>query len=98
METDTLGFQVTCLEKAASRRGVLSLVSSVYDPLGRVAPFILSGKIIVQKLCRLRLDEVAMVVVQFATSGFLLNIKVLPAAEFRSFDLCSASSCCRCQQ
>ena len=55
VETDTLGFQVTCLEKAASRRGVLSVVSSVYDPLGMVAPFILSGKIIVQELCRLRL-------------------------------------------
>ena len=53
VETDTLGFQVTCLEKAASRRGVLSVVSSVYDPLGMVAPFILSGKIIVQELCRL---------------------------------------------
>ena len=44
VETDTLGFQVTCLVKAASRRGVLSVVSSVYDPLGKIAPFILSGK------------------------------------------------------
>ena len=55
VETYTPGFQVTCLEKAASRRGVLSVVSSVYDPLGMVAPFILSGKIIVQELRRLRL-------------------------------------------
>ena len=53
--TDTLGFQVTCLEKLRSRGSVLSVVSYVYDPLGMAASFILSGKIIVQEFCRLRL-------------------------------------------
>ena len=38
------------------RREILSTVSSVYDPLGFVAPFILSAKLILQHLCRLKLD------------------------------------------
>ena len=108
VETDTLGFQVTCLEKAASRRGVLSVVSSVYDPLGMVAPFILSGKIIVHELCRLRLGWDDQIPYEILTRwqrwlSSLLHLdsfsipKVLPAAEFRSFVLCSASSFCQCQ-
>ena len=53
VETDCLGFHVTVPEKAATRRGILSVVSSLYDPLGIAAPFVLCGKIIVQESCRL---------------------------------------------
>ena len=38
------------------RRGILSIVSLVYDPLGFVAPCILSAKLILQDLCHQRLD------------------------------------------
>ena len=38
-----------------TRRGMFSIVSSIYDPLGFVAPFILKGKIILQLLCQ---DEI----------------------------------------
>ena len=38
-------------DKPLSRRGILSTVSSVIDPLGLVAPFILTGKRILQELC-----------------------------------------------
>ena len=55
VEADCLGFHVTVPEKAATRRGILSVVSSLYDPLGIAAPFVLRGKIIVQESCRLRL-------------------------------------------
>ncbi|KAL7882808.1 hypothetical protein SRHO_G00004660 [Serrasalmus rhombeus] len=46
-------------ENPLTRRGVLSTVASVYDPLGFVAPFILVGKQILQALCRdkIRWDE-----------------------------------------
>ena len=36
----------------ATRRGMLSTVSSIYDPLGFVAPFILPGRKTIQRLCQ----------------------------------------------
>ncbi|KAK0147980.1 hypothetical protein N1851_012347 [Merluccius polli] len=38
-----------------TRRGILTVVSSVYDPLGFLSPFILLAKTIVQSLCRMKL-------------------------------------------
>ena len=35
----------------SSRRGILSIVASLYDPLGFIAPFCLIGKIIFQETC-----------------------------------------------
>ena len=52
IESDTLQFRITMQDKAPTRRGILSTVSSVFDPLGLVAPFILGGKQILQELCR----------------------------------------------
>ena len=52
MESDTLQFRIELKDKPLSRRGILSTVSSVFDPLGLVAPFILVGKRILQELCR----------------------------------------------
>ena len=34
-----------------TRRGLLSIISSVYDPIGFVSPFVLNAKKILQKLC-----------------------------------------------
>ena len=55
VESDVFGFHVNVPEKPATRRGILSVVSSVYDPLGMAAPVTLNGKMIVQDLCRLKL-------------------------------------------
>ena len=52
IESDTLQFRIIVQDKPLSRRGILSTVSSVFDPLGLVAPFILVGKRILQELCR----------------------------------------------
>ncbi len=46
-----LGFRGGNL-KAETRRGILSFVASVYDPLGLVAPVVLPAKRILQELCR----------------------------------------------
>ena len=56
IESDTLQFRIELKDKPLSRRGILSTVSSVYDPLGLVAPFILLGKRILQELCREGVD------------------------------------------
>ncbi|XP_078348393.1 uncharacterized protein LOC144633390 [Oculina patagonica] len=52
VESDTFGFKVKINEKPCTRRGILSVVSSVYDPLGMAAPFVLSAKLLLLDLCR----------------------------------------------
>ena len=56
IESDTLGFRIELKDKPLSRRGILSTISSVYDPLGIVSPVILTGKQILQDLCRQKVD------------------------------------------
>ncbi|XP_037400478.1 uncharacterized protein LOC119265102 [Pygocentrus nattereri] len=50
--SDEFQFRVVIKDKPFTRRGVLSTVASVFDPLGFVAPFILVGKQILQQMCR----------------------------------------------
>ena len=38
--------------KQPTRRGILSTISSIYDPIGFVAPLSLQGKQVLQELCR----------------------------------------------
>ncbi len=59
---EELVFQISVKDKPPTRRGILSIVSSVYDPLGFAAPFILQAKLIMQDLCRKNLgwdDEIS---------------------------------------
>ena len=51
VEADTLGFKIAIKEKPLTRRGMLSTLSSIYDPLGLGAPFLHKGKEIIQALC-----------------------------------------------
>ena len=51
-EADKFGFRVTLKQKPMTRRGLLSIISSVYDPLSLVAPFLLQGTLLNQGLCR----------------------------------------------
>ena len=51
-ETDTFSFRTVNQNKPFTRRGILSVVSSVYDPLGLLCPFVLSAKLLVQELCK----------------------------------------------
>lgn len=52
-DSDTLGVQANPKDVSLTRRGVLSMLSSVYDPLGLVSPFVLKSKLIFQQECRL---------------------------------------------
>jgi len=38
--SDTFSFSITIKDRLATRRGLLSVISSVYDPLRFVAPFV----------------------------------------------------------
>ena len=52
-ETDTFGFKMAVQERPFTRQGILSMVSSVYDPIGFLAPFSLPIKLMMQHLCKL---------------------------------------------
>ena len=51
ISSDKFQFKVKVKQHPFTRRGVLSVVASVFDPLGFVAPVILKGKQILQKMC-----------------------------------------------
>lgn len=48
--SDTFTFRVTAAEKPYTRRGILSVINSLYDPLGLVAPVTIRGKMILRKI------------------------------------------------
>jgi hypothetical protein len=55
VKSDTLGIKVIIMEQASSRRGCLTAVISLYDPLGFVGPVMLTAKRILQMCCKLSL-------------------------------------------
>ena len=52
VENDEFGFKVVAMKKPTTRCGILPVASSVYDPLGFLAPFTLSAKLMLQELCK----------------------------------------------
>ncbi|XP_073732301.1 uncharacterized protein [Misgurnus anguillicaudatus] len=52
VEHDSFSFRVSLSEKPFTRRGILSIVASIYDPLGFLAPFVLLGKKVLQEMCQ----------------------------------------------
>ena len=52
IETDTFKFIISSKDRPCTRCAILSEVSSIFDPLGFVAPVLLEGKAILQELCR----------------------------------------------
>ncbi|KAI3369223.1 hypothetical protein L3Q82_007506 [Scortum barcoo] len=56
VQSDCFQFKIIIHDKPPTRRNILSVVSSVYDPLGILAPVILPAKRILQELCRLKLS------------------------------------------
>ena len=52
VQSDIFEFRIVFNDKPPTRRGILSIVSSIYDPLGFAAPPTLLAKKILQELCR----------------------------------------------
>ncbi|KAK0138800.1 hypothetical protein N1851_024662 [Merluccius polli] len=51
-ETDNFTYRMMLQDKPMTRRGILSVVNSIYDPLGFLAPVILPAKLLLKELCK----------------------------------------------
>nr|XP_021329205.1 uncharacterized protein LOC110439111 [Danio rerio] len=51
-ENDTFTFSIKLQDRPMTRRGILSIVNSIYDPLGFLAPVILHAKLLLKDLCK----------------------------------------------
>ena len=51
IEKDTFSFKINLDRKPIMKRGLLSMIGLIYDPLGYAAPFVLEGRQILQRLC-----------------------------------------------
>ena len=52
LESDTFGFRLKIKDKPFTRRGIPSIVSSVYDSVEFSSSFVLPAKGVLQDLCR----------------------------------------------
>ncbi|MCG8069350.1 MAG: hypothetical protein JAY84_15975 [Candidatus Thiodiazotropha taylori] len=84
---DKIRFVVKIADRPLTRRGILSIVSSIFDPLGLVSPITLRAKIIVQQLCRKKLgwdDEIP----QLQQTEWQAWLGTLPHLQDISVDRC----------
>ena len=50
VSTDTFTFEISQEDKAFTKRGVLSVINSIFDPLGFLAPVIIQGRILMRDI------------------------------------------------
>ncbi len=81
IESDSLQFKIAIQDRPLTRRGILSMVSSVYDPLGFLSPVILPAKQILQepssssgRFMRIlgTVDEITLFLTSDSSTGFQL--------------------------
>ena len=56
VEIDAFEFKVVASDKPETKRGILSTVASLYDPLGLAAPVTLLAKYQLQRLWQIKID------------------------------------------
>lgn len=98
IESDTFFFTIAPRQLSVSRRSILSVLNSVYDPLGFLAPVMLTGKIILQELCKLNCSWDEEIPTAFAEKwkewlkelNLISDFKVDRCLKPQNFDISSA--------
>ena len=85
--SDTLSFEISVRERPPTRRGILSVISSTYDPLRFASPCTLQGRSLLRDLCQkgLEWDDVKS---QEDLQSCQSWLKDLPKLESLEFDRC----------
>ena len=85
--SDTLSFEMSVRGRPPTRRGILSVISSTYDPLRFASPCILQGRSLLRDLCQkgLEWDDV---ISQEDLQSCQSWLKDLPKLESLEFDRC----------
>ena len=79
IEKDKFGYQIDLKNKPLTRRGMLSTLCSLYDPLGFVSPVILPARQMLQELCK-RIawdDEIPKVIIRIKWIKWLSSLSEL---------------------
>lgn len=85
MEPDSLKFKISIQDRPLTRRGILSMVISVYDPLCILASLILPARQILQELCRMKLgwDDSVPEVLSLRRCSWLMDLNQVSDYEVR---------------
>ena len=88
VEDDAFGFDVDVSRLSAmphTRRGILSVIASIYDPLGVISPFIMMTKIVLQELSRMQIkwDEKIPHMLQKTWNKWLQYLPLLSTFKIR---------------
>ena len=79
IELDCFAYKITPKDKPLTRRGMLSIISSIYDPCGYACPFVLQAKLILQELTAMKLgwDEPIPAVLKERWQQWLADLPVM---------------------
>ncbi|XP_071948930.1 uncharacterized protein [Antedon mediterranea] len=85
VKQDALGYVISPKKQPSTRRGILSVVASVYDPLGLITPFILKAKLLLRELCLIgcKWDEPIPVELQIKWHEWLKELQSLDKLNIR---------------
>ena len=80
LNEDALSLRMKTIEHPSTKRGLLSAIHKVYDPIGMVSPFLLDGKKILQNLCSKALgwDDLLPDEIKVRCHEFILGLSKLP--------------------
>ena len=82
--SDKFLYDLTMATKCLTRREILSTIASTFDPLGLIAPFIITGKMILQQCCKRNLgwDEKLPADLSNQWLDWLSTLEALNSIEF----------------